>query len=131
MLTKEVNPKGGKLTLVTHIPTDERLEQQAKDLMTDIPEAYSNRTLQEMKIHLLKEYLQETWSNDIYVIMVYRREAADELVHNPEFKSKCTWLSIRRRDRRPVNNWQDMQTIKNRLYFSKNFSINTFSSLIE
>tara|TARA_R100000654_G_scaffold17207_4_gene36054 strand:- start:777 stop:1307 length:531 start_codon:yes stop_codon:yes gene_type:complete len=115
MLTKEVNPKGGKLRLVTAMPTEERLEQQAKELKNDLPEAYANRTLQEMKINLLKEYLQETWKNDIYIIMVYRREAADDLVHNPEFKGKCTWLSIRRKDRRPVNNWQDMQTIKNRL----------------
>ena len=115
MSAKEVNPKGGKLRLVTHLPTQERLEEQAKQMMHDFPESYARLTFQDVKIRLMREYIQETWQNDIYIILVYRNEAADDMVHDPEYKGKCTWLSIRRRDRRPVNNWQDMQTIKNRL----------------
>lgn len=115
MSYKEVNPKGGKLELVTGFPTEERLEEQAKGLLNDFKEANTAMTLQDAKIELLKTYIQETWTNDIYIILVYRNDAADELVHDPQFKGKCTWLSIRRIDRRPVNNWQDMQTIKNRL----------------
>lgn len=90
------NPKGGKLV---------RSE-------VSYPEPRSN----EEALYLLREHLEsETYVNSIYQIAVYRNEFADDLIHMDELKGRCTWLSINRRDKRPVNNWQDMQTIKNRL----------------
>ena len=59
MSAKEVNPKGGKLQLVTRLPTQERLEEQAKQLMHDFPESYARLTFQDVKIRLMKEYIQE------------------------------------------------------------------------
>ena len=53
--------------------------------------------------------------NEIYVVFVYRGADADKMVNVAELKGKCTHISMKRKDKRPMNNWQDMQTIKNRL----------------
>ena len=89
MSSKEVNPKGGKLRLVTRLPTQERLEEQAKQLMHDFPESYAHLTFQDVKIRLMKEYVQETWQNDIYIILVY-----------PERLVGCATLYLREQRRR-------------------------------
>ena len=51
-------------------------------------------------------------------VLVYRGEQADEMVHMPDMKGKCTWLSIKLRSRSPMKgplDWQAMQDIKNNL----------------
>tara|TARA_R100000773_G_scaffold22815_1_gene20122 strand:- start:23517 stop:23927 length:411 start_codon:yes stop_codon:yes gene_type:complete len=71
-------------------------------------------TREQAELGLSKEG-REVYVNNIYQVQVYRGREADELVHIEAMKGRCTWLSIKRKDKRPVNNWQDMQTIKNRL----------------
>ena len=108
----QVNPKGGALIKASALPNSEEiLNKQAKKILS----SYPNMTLQQVKMGLYKEIFAEMYVNNIYQVAVYRNEAADELIHVPEFKGRCTWLSIKRKDKRPVNNWQDMQTMKNRL----------------
>ena len=65
-----------------------------------------------------REDQAEVWVNSFYQVAVYRGHDADELVHVPELKGRCTWLSIKTRDKKPEqgfqsNLWQDFQTIKN------------------
>ena len=108
----QVNPKGGALRKTSASPkSEEIINRKAKKILASHP----NMTLNQIKEILYKEYFAEIYVNDIYQVAVYRNEDADELIHIPEFKGRCTWLSIKRKDKRPVNNWQDMQTIKNRL----------------
>jgi len=92
-----------------------RSEDQLTKEAEKIVKSYPHMTLEQAKMGLHRDIYAEIYVNDIYQVAVYRNEEADELVHLDELKGRCTWLSIKRRDKRPVNNWQDMQTIKNRL----------------
>ena len=103
------NPKGGELVRAEVYWPEPRSSKEA--------------------LWMLREHLEsETYVNSIYQIAVYRNEFADDLIHMDELKGKCTWISINRRDKRPVNNWQDMQTIKNRLVGKKCDAIQMFPS---
>ena len=103
------NPKGGELVRAEVYWPEPRSSKEA--------------------LYMLREHLEsETYVNSIYQIAVYRNEFADDLIHMDELKGKCTWLSINRRDKRPVNNWQDMQTIKNRLVGKKCDAFQIFPS---
>ena len=53
--------------------------------------------------------------NDIYEVWVYRKKNADSLVHNPLYKGKCTYISIKRKDKKAVHDWRHFQQIKNEL----------------
>ena len=108
----QVNPKGGALvkTSVSHRSADQ-LHKEAERIVKSFP----HMTIEQAKMGLRKDIYAEIYINKIYQVAVYRKKDADSLVHVPELKGRCTWLSIKRRDKRPVNNWQDMQTIKNRL----------------
>jgi len=108
----QIQPKGGALvkTSVTPRSEDQLIKEAAK-----IVKSFPHMTIEQAKMGLNRDIYAEIYVNDIYQVAVYRKEEADELVHVDELKGRCTWLSIKRRDKRPVNNWQDMQTIKNRL----------------
>jgi len=108
----QINPKGGMLVKasVSH-RSEDHLQREAEKIVKSFP----HMTIEQAKMGLRRDIYAEVYVNDIYQVAVYRKEDADSLVHVPELKGKCTWLSIKRRDKRPVNNWQDMQTIKNRL----------------
>ena len=108
----QINPKGGALVKTSVTPaSEEKLVREARKIIKSFP----HFTLEQAMMGLRKDVYAEIYVNDIYQVAVYRNEDADSLVHVPELKGRCTWLSIKRRDKRPVNNWQDMQTIKNRL----------------
>tara|TARA_R110002020_G_scaffold332157_2_gene547557 strand:+ start:3993 stop:4505 length:513 start_codon:yes stop_codon:yes gene_type:complete len=53
------------------------------------------------------------YANEDYLVQVYDKELADEMVHTDDLKGKCTWLSIRRQDRGHLQDWADLQQIKN------------------
>ena len=108
----EVNPKGGPLQRADIIP---KTTHQLNTEIDKIVRAFPTITREQARLGLTKEDGSEVYVNNIYQVMVYRGHEADELVHIDELKGKCTWLSIKRKDKRPVNNWQDMQTMKNRL----------------
>ena len=42
----------------------------------------------------------ECWVNNIYEVWVYRKKNADSLVHNPIYKGKCTYITIKRKDKK-------------------------------
>ncbi len=108
----QINPKGGALVKTSVTPrSEEQLIKEAEKVV----KAFPHMTIEQAKMGLHKDIYAEIYVNDIYQVAVYRNEDADDLVHVEELKGRCTWLSIKRRDKRPVNNWQDMQTIKNRL----------------
>jgi len=108
----QIQPKGGALVKTSVTP---RSEDQLTKEAEKIVKSYPHMTIEQAKMGLHRDIYAEIYVNDIYQVAVYRNEEADELVHLDELKGRCTWLSIKRRDKRPVNNWQDMQTIKNRL----------------
>ena len=109
----EVNPKGGKLLRATDITLpEERLNIEIDKVIKMFPSC----TREQAHIVVSKEIAaSEVYMNNIYQVKVYRGSAADELVQIENLKGRCTWLSFKRRDKQPVNNWQDMQTMKNRL----------------
>ena len=124
-MKNQVNPKGGALIKASASPhSEEMINRHAEKILASHP----NLTLTQVKIRLYKEYFAEIYVNNIYQVAVYRNDDADELVHIPELKGRCTWLSIKRKDKRPVNNWQDMQTIKNRLVGTNCDAIQLFPS---
>ena len=43
------------------------------------------------------------------------KKNADSLVHNPLYKGKCTYISIKRKDKKAVHDWRHFQQIKNEL----------------
>ena len=105
-------PKGGKLqegerTRVLESSIDRRLIEVRK-LMPNVTREY-------LKSLMMQDDNIETFFNAIYVAYVYRGSAADCMIHVPELKGRCAWISMKRKDKRPMNNWQDMQTIKNAL----------------
>ena len=57
----------------------------------------------------------EVWVNDIYEVWVYRRKLCDHLVHNELYKGKCTYITIKRKDKKAIHDWRHFQTIKNEL----------------
>ncbi|MEM0953330.1 MAG: hypothetical protein AAGI24_04240 [Pseudomonadota bacterium] len=57
----------------------------------------------------------ECWINHDYVVLVRRGEKADQLVHVPELKGRCTYISIRNAERSNDRPWEDFQAIKNQL----------------
>ena len=59
--------------------------------------------------------LLDVYLNDIYEVWVYKNKMADFLVHNELFKGKCTYLSIKRRDKKAIHDWRHFQQIKNQL----------------
>ena len=59
--------------------------------------------------------LLDVYLNDIYEVWVYRKKMADFLVHNELFKGKCTYLSIKRKDKKALHDWRHFQLIKNEL----------------
>ena len=108
----QIQPKGGALVKTGANPrSEDQLTKEAEKIVKSFP----HMTIEQAKMGLNRDIYAEIYVNDIYQVAVYRKEEADELVHVDELKGRCTWLSIKRRDKRPVNNWQDMQTIKNRL----------------
>ena len=107
----EVNPKGGKLVLATPYLSEEQMNIEIDKIMSSFP----HLSREQVRADFDEELKAETYVNNIYQVTVKRGSAVDFLIR-PEFlKGKCTWLSIKRRDKRPVNHWQDMQTMKNRL----------------
>jgi len=61
----------------------------------------------------------ECWTNNIYEVWVYRRKDCDFLVHNEMYKGKCTYLSIKRKDKKALHDWRHFQQIKNELVGSE------------
>ena len=57
----------------------------------------------------------ECWVNNFYEVWVYRKKNADSLVHNPIYKGKCTYITIKRKDKKAVHDWRHFQQIKNEL----------------
>ena len=67
-----------------------------------------------------KQYYHEmfdcdTYQNDIYIVMVFRRKQADWQIHDKELKGFMTYLSIKRRDKNSIHDWRHLQQIKNEL----------------
>lgn len=61
----------------------------------------------------------EIWLNDIYEVWVYKKKLADFLVHSNIYKGKCTYISIKRKDKKPLHDWRHKQEIKNELVGSE------------
>ena len=57
----------------------------------------------------------ECWTNDIYEVWIYRRKNADFLVRESVYKGKCTYISIKRKDKKAIHDWRHFQQIKNEL----------------
>lgn len=57
----------------------------------------------------------EMWLNDVYQVGVYKKDSGP-LIH----------LSIKRRDRKPIHDWRDLQEIKNLLVGRENEGVELF-----
>jgi hypothetical protein len=107
-----VHPRGGQLK-----PSSKRKlpKHKVEQLVVNAQKLYSDLTKEQVVRSIEQTENAETWENKLYQVQVRRGAEADHLVHVDELQGKCTWLSIKRLDRKPVNSWQDLQTIKNRL----------------
>tara|TARA_R110002020_G_scaffold320541_4_gene536460 strand:- start:112 stop:633 length:522 start_codon:yes stop_codon:yes gene_type:complete len=120
-----VNPKGGELIEANIRPlTPEKIEAEVDKIIR----AFKTVTRDQARLGLMEAVGSECYVNNIYQVLVYRGVHCDKLIHTDELKGKCTWLSIKRKDKRPVNNWQDMQSIKNRLVGTECDAIQLFPS---
>ena len=72
-------------------------------------------TRKKAKQVLAEEMKADIWANDTYTVLCRSGADADGVVQIEEFKGKCTYLSIRRNDREPVDSWRDFQEIKNQI----------------
>lgn len=61
----------------------------------------------------------ECYVNDIYQVLVAREEHANDLVHSPALKDRCTYISIKRKDKKSTHDWRHFQQIKNELVGSE------------
>jgi len=55
-----------------------------------------------------KEIPCECWTNNLYEVFVYKRDKVPNATPHD-----ITWLSIKRIDRAPIQNWRHLQQIKN------------------
>ena len=67
-----------------------------------------------------KQYYHEmfdcdTYENDIYIVMVFRKKQADWQIHDKQLKGQMTYLSIKNRDKTAIHDWRHFQQIKNEL----------------
>jgi|TARA_R110002074_G_scaffold194806_1_gene360905 hypothetical protein len=94
-----------------HVPIKDRIkfmiELHAK-LGKQITKEQAKKLVNEDKLPT-----QVMYANEDYLVQVYDKELADEMVHTDDLKGKCTWLSIRRQDRGHLQDWADLQQIKN------------------
>lgn len=121
-----VHPVGGPLERAEIIPkTSAQLEAMAKRMCEEMPDMTWELAMQSL---LEAEKDQEVYINDVYQVLVYRGVNADEMIHQPNLKGKCVWLSIKRRDKTPCTSWQDFQTIKNRLIGTRHDAIQIYPS---
>ena len=117
-MTKVAQPTGGELKKVKEKKLSKKylskMFEKSKMIFED-----NNRT-----IGTFKKYCEifhrdmakrECYENEVYAVYLYRKKNADDMIHEDSFKGKCDYISLRRHDKKPTNNWQDMQTIKNRL----------------
>ena len=72
-------------------------------------------THKQAKYFYHESMLGDKYLNDIYAVEVYRKECADRLVLNDEWKGKATYIAIKRHDKEICNDWRHFQQIKNEL----------------
>lgn len=109
------NMRGGMLK--PHVYVENSPEQKQLYVDALITKGYTKEEA-EKAVADKTEIETECWTNSLYQVLVYRGEQADEMVHMPDMKGKCTWLSIKLRSRSPMKgplDWQAMQDIKNNL----------------
>jgi hypothetical protein len=75
------------------------------------PSATADQVAKAVEARIRKEMAEsEVWLNDTYQVMVYRNSRPPT-----ERWPAMIYLSIRRLDRKPVHQWQDLQEIKNQI----------------
>ena len=89
-----------------------KVMKAAKDKNLDVTKKQLKASLKKNIEHLKK---CELWSNEKFMIQVYKGSDADEMIHIDQLKGKCTWLSIRTQDRNTNISWAELQDIKNTL----------------
>lgn len=98
----------------THVPIKTQIEAAIKQ--TKAAGFKVNR--KQIKEAIRIERAAELWTNDVYTVIWRQGKLADEFLHPSvmsEWRGKCGYLSIRRNDREPCDNWRDFQEIKNQL----------------
>jgi len=123
------NPKGGEL-IRSCMPSlkEKEIQKMVGDLL-DNPACVGlseHKAKQVILSYIEKEKSAEVWGNLIYQANVYRNQYANDMVHVEDWQDKCGYISLKRRDKRPINSWQDVQTIKNRLFGIEREAIQIF-----
>ena len=117
-----VFPQGGMLRLEERDKPDDqhinRLVEENYLQLCHYHPVVKDDDPEEVKEHLRQEALSSytcpLYTNDVYVVFYHKGDKkSDEIIHLDEHKGKMTYLSIKRHDKQPCNDWQDFQTIKN------------------
>mgnify|MGYP001170290432 CR=1 FL=1 len=99
----------------------EKFKSSHKDMSIKEHINHYLNTAKTMKVKMTRETAKEMvnhereriiWRNDIYEVFQYHGKLCDNMVQVPEYKGKCDWLSIKRIDKQPCNDWADFQKIK-------------------
>lgn len=75
---------------------------------------------------LNEERQSRLFKNDTYTVLLREGKLADDNFHVEEWRGKCAYISIRRNDREPKDNWRDFQEIKNQLGFSEREAVQIY-----
>ena len=108
--------RGGPLERAEAVPySDAHLEGVVRDFLAAQPFVSEEFAREKVSEVLAEEEAadKQIWQNDFVQVSVYRNASADEYVHEDSFKGKLTYLSIKRLDKKPINDWQLFQDIKN------------------
>ena len=123
------NPKGGEL-IRSFMPSikEEEFRRMVDGLLANpaCPEITEDEAKRSILNFIEKEKTAEIWENLIYQAHVHRNQYANDMVHAEELQDKCGYISLKRKDKRPINSWQDVQTIKNRLFGIEREAIQIF-----
>tara|TARA_B100001559_G_scaffold312472_1_gene310230 strand:+ start:1689 stop:2267 length:579 start_codon:yes stop_codon:yes gene_type:complete len=122
------NPKGGELIRGHMIPvTEKELQRMINDALTNPSNNLDEHEIRQLFLKRLDERKNsEFWNNSIYQVQAFRNQHANHMVHVDGLKDQCGYITIKRNDKRPINSWQDVQTIKNRLFGIEREAIQIF-----
>ena len=124
--------RGGQLIQLNPIqPTQDQLRQNAIELYQglELENKETELPLEEFIAFYISENAQlpktdELYGNNIYMVIVDRNT---DLAYE-DMAGKITHLSIKRKDKRPCNDWRDFQEIKNFVCGPKREAIQIYPS---
>tara|TARA_Y100000289_G_C3928275_1_gene154820 strand:- start:1928 stop:2470 length:543 start_codon:yes stop_codon:yes gene_type:complete len=96
--------KGGELEFVGHPSIDDAWvndrTERVKAIFDGNGHEYTHDEIHESSVRVANiERQAQIYKNSLFTVLLYKGEGADDLVHIPDLKGKCAYLSIKRNDK--------------------------------